>query len=160
MALREDRKINHSEVNYQLNDVAAPGVFLCFKTAGSGSAEGDNQGVVQLASSPSGLTPCGVLLQNFVSIDTTKYHENWHKEEQVVGTNCQFATDGWVVTNMISGTPTLGAKAYLTTNGNVTPTKSATGGLAATPYVGEFQGIKDEAGYVKVAFKLPNSSNA
>ena len=160
MALREDRKVNHTEVNYILDDVAAPGVFLCFKTAGSGSAQGDTQGKVQLAANPSGLVVAGCLMQNFVSIDTTKYHENWHKEEQVVGTNAEFCTDGYVVTDKISGTPTLGAKAYLTTNGQVTPTKSATGGLAATPFVGEFQSIKDEAGYAKVAFKLPNSANA
>lgn len=160
MALREDRKVKHTEVNYILDDVAEPGVFLCFKTAGSGSAQGDTQGRVQLAANPSGLSPVGCLMQNFVSLDTTKYHENWNKEEQVVGTNADIAAEGWVVTNKISGTPTLGAKAYLTTNGQVTPTKSATGGLAATPLVGEFQSIKDETGYAKVAFKFPNAANA
>lgn len=160
MALREDRLIKKTEIHYVLDDVASKGVFLCYKTAGSGSAQGDNQGKVQLASSPSGLYVAGCLMQDFVSLDTTLYHENWHKEQQVVGTNCEMATDGWVVTDKVSGTPTLGAKAYLTTNGQVTPTKSATGGLAATPLVGEFGGIKDESGYVKVIFNLPNSAGA
>lgn len=160
MALREDRLIKKTEVNFVLDDVAEKGVFLCFKTAGSGSAQGDNQGRVQLASNPSGLVVAGGLVQDFVSIDTTKYHENWQKEEQVIGTNCEMIQVGWFVTNKVSGTPTLGAKAYLTTNGQVTPTKSATGGLVATPLVGQFDGIKDESGYVRVSFNLPNAANA
>lgn len=158
MALRPDRVIEMTDGLHTLSDVASKGVVLCFKTAGSGVSMGDSHGVVQLASSASGLRPAGILLQDFVNVDETRFHINWNKEEQEIGDNCDMATRGWVITDKVTGSPTEGNKAYLTDNGVVTPTVSATGGVTATPYVGEFGGLKDELGYVKLRFNFPNGN--
>jgi hypothetical protein len=157
MALTGDMFIEQTDPFHILNDVAAPGVVLCYNTAGSGVALGASRGVCQLAANPSGLKVFGGLLQNFVSIDETRYHRNWHKNEQVVGEPADVLRKGWFVTDKVTGTPTEGNKAYLTSNGVVTPTVSATGGTAATPLVGEFGGSKDENGYVKLIFNLPHA---
>lgn len=155
MAIRPDRVIEMTDCLHVLNDVSSKGVVLCFKTAGSGVALGDSHGIVQLAASPSGLVPAGLLLQDFVNIDETRFHINWNKEEQNIGDYCDMATKGWVVTNQYTGSPVEGNKAYLTANGQVTPTVSATGGTAATPLVGRFMGSPDELGFVKLGFNLP-----
>ncbi len=156
MALYVDRNVEHSDITRILDDVASPGVVLVYKTAGSGSAIGDSAGKTQLlATTPSGQKVHGVLLQNFVSIDETKYHINWHKDEQQVQSPANVMRKGWVITDKVTGTPTDGAPAYLTLSGLVTPTVHATGGVAGSPLVGEFGGVKDEAGYVKLIVNLP-----
>ena len=156
MALRGDRLIIETDITNTLSDVAAPGVVLCYSVAGSGLAIGDTCGASQLAASPSGLKVHGILLNNFVSIDQTRYHKNFQKDEMVVGDKATVLRKGWVITNKVTGTPTgKGDKAYLTTNGQVTPTVSSTGGVVATPLVGEFQGLVDENGYVKLEVNLP-----
>src|ERR1051325_2464186 len=132
MALKGNRYIESTDTSCTLNDVAAPGVVLCYSTAGSGIALGDNAGVTQLAVSPSGLKVHGVLLQNFVDIDQTLYHRNFHKDEQVIGERANVLRRGWVVTDKVTGAPTRGDKAYLTTSGVVPPTVSSTGGTVAT----------------------------
>ncbi len=160
MALKGNRVVEVSDIVMTMNDVAEPGVVLCFETAGSGIALGDSAGTTQLAANPSGLKVHGVLLQNFVDIDQTRYHRNWHKDEQVIGEKANVMTKGWCVTNKLvsGGAPSLGDKAYLTANGEVTPTVSSTGGVAATPLVGRFLGSKDESGYVKLEVNLPNAT--
>lgn len=152
MALKGDRDVLQTDISFTLSDVAERGVVLCYSTAGSGQALGNKAGVATLASNPSGLKPLGMLLQDFVSVDQTKYHRNYHKVEQVLGDNAEIMRKGWVVTNKLSGTPGKGDTAYLTTSGQVTPTN---GGAVATPKVGEFMGGKDEDGYVKVYIDLP-----
>lgn len=156
MALRPDRLLLETDGSCTLSDVAAPGVGVCWHTGGSGEALGFHQGRVQLASNPSGLKFAGILLQNVVNVDETRYHINWNKEEQNIGDNVEVLKKGWVVTNKISGTPTIGSKAYLTTSGQFTPTVSSTGGLVATPYAGQFDSTLDEDGYAKVSVNLPN----
>lgn len=155
MALRGDWYFEADDISLVLNDVAEAGVVLCYDTQGSGSVLGDTAGECQLAADPSGLKPYGVLLQEFVNVDTTLYHLNFHKNEHDIGSPAQVLRRGWVVTDKVTGTPAKGDVAYLTTNGVVTPTMSTTGGVVATPIVGEFGGAKDEAGYVKLIVNLP-----
>lgn len=156
MALRPDRNIEMTDCTNTIPHIASKGVVLCYSTAGSGVALGDSHGVVQLAAAPSGLRVAGVLLQDVVNIDETRFHINWNKEEQNINDFVDVATRGWVHTDKYTGTPTVGNKAYLTVNGTVTPTLSTTGGLVATPLVGEFGGGPDELGFVKLKFNLPN----
>lgn len=157
MALLPDRLIEMSFGDKILNDVAAKGVFLCYSTAGSGAGMGSAAGYVQLAAAPSGLKVAGGLLQDFVDIDETLQHRNFHKEQMVIGDFADVARRGYFTTDKISGTPAVGDKAYLTTNGNVTPTVSATGGVVATPLVGEFGTTKDSNGFARVNFNLPTA---
>jgi hypothetical protein len=166
MALKGDRHELQVDVAYFNNDVSERGVILVYGQGGgsgslasvpsaSGAAMDNAQAVVSLAANPSGLTPAGLLLNNQVNIDQTRQHINFMRDEMIVGGKCALLRQGWVVTNKVTGSPAAGNKAYLTANGNLTPTLSATGGLKATPQVGEFMGALDESGFVKVAVHLP-----
>jgi hypothetical protein len=155
MALKGDRYEFETDISRTCESATERGVVLCGLTAGSGAALGATAGKADLMADPSGKVPAGMLMNDVVSVDETRYHRNFQKDEHKVGERCRLLRKGWVVTNKISGTPTDGATAYLTTNGQVTPTLSATGGLVATPKVGQFRGIKDEDGYAKVDINLP-----
>lgn len=157
MAIRPDRLILEDDSYHTLAATTEKGVGVCYNAAGSGTALGDRQGTLQVAASPSGLVFAGILLQDFVNVDETRFHINWNREEQQSGDNAQVMTKGWVVTNKVTGAPSEGSRAYLTVNGTFTPTVSATGGVAATPVAGEFGSSVDESGYVKIKINLPNA---
>lgn len=131
------------------------GAIVCYNVAGSGIGQGDSAGSVQLASNPSGLVPAGIILHEVANTDETLYHRNFHKEQTLVGERCVVGRKGRWTTNKVSGSPTPGQTAYLTTSGSVTPTVSSTGGLAATPKVGQFKTSKDQNGYVTIELNLP-----
>jgi hypothetical protein len=155
MALKADRYEFETDITKTCESVAERGVVLVNLTAGSGVAIGESAGKADLVANPSGYTVAGVLLNDVVSTDQTKFHINYHKDETKAGARCRLLKKGWVITNKVTGTPTNGATAYLTTSGVVTPTVSSTGGLAATPKVGQFDSIKDENSYVKLTVNLP-----
>lgn len=166
MALKGDRREIEVDVSFFNNDVAERGVVLVYGPGGgsgtglpggSGASLDDANAVVSMAGNPSGLRPAGLLLNNQVSIDQTRQHINFQRDEMIVGGKCAIMRRGWVVTNKITGNPVAGNKAYLTSNGNVTPTVSSTGGTAATPYVGEFMSGLDADGYAKVEVSLPQA---
>jgi hypothetical protein len=155
MALKPDRLILEYEIGMTCDTATERGVVLVLGTSGSGVAVGDSANAATLASNASGKIPVGMLLNDVVDIDTTRYHINFHKDETLINNRCAMGRKGYVVTNKISGTPAVGDTAYLTSNGQLTPTVSSTGGTAATPKFGKFESIKDENGYVKVSFNLP-----
>lgn len=155
MALKGDRIVIDTDITLNCLSVAERGVVLVHKTAGSGVALGSFAGAADLVANPSGFKVAGVLMNDVVNIDETRFHRNYHKSEMLVGERCNLLKKGRVVTNMVTGTPTAGDIAYITTSGNVTPTVSATGGLVATPKVGVFAGAKDENGYVALEVNLP-----
>lgn len=157
MALKGDRHIVQTDISFTLSDVAERGVVVMYNGSGSGAALGDNAGTVTLlAANSSGNKPAGLLLNDFVNIDETVQHRNFHKDQMVLGDRCTLLRKGWVVTNKITGTPTVGATAYVAASGLLTPNKHAVGGVAMTPPCGEFMSIKDESGYAKVAIELPS----
>lgn len=156
MALKPDRNVLETDISLVCNDVVEKGTILVYSTAASGVGI-YTPGVATVVSNPSGYKVAGVTLANFVNIDQTRYHRNWHKDEQVLGEKAPLIRKGFVVTNMIvasPGTITAGAKAYLSTDGKLTATVSATGGEVATPLVGTFATSKDENGYAKVFINL------
>ena len=155
MALKPDRMPLQYNIHLICNDEAPAGSMLCYSTGGSGVSLGDSAGYCQLATNPSGLYPAGVLELDFVEVDETLHHRNWHSVDQAPGEPAPLITKGWVVTDLIVGTPAAGATAYLGATGYFYATKSATGGIAATPIVGQFEGIKDADGYVKVSINIP-----
>lgn len=153
--LRPDRNVIEADAHsFTLSDVAERGVGLCYSTAGSGAVIGTTHGVVTLKADPSGSKFAGILLNDFVDIDETRYHVNWHKEEQVIGDVPNVLRKGWVYTDKLKSgdTPTVGDAAYLTANGTFTKTSL---GAVATPLAGEFGGKKDEDGFVKINIDLP-----
>jgi hypothetical protein len=155
MALKGDRIVIVDDISLTCESATARGVGLCYKTGGSGVALGDKAGQADLYANPSGQTPAGVLLNDVVNVDVTRYHMNFHKDETLISNRCVILKKGRITTDQISGTPTVGNTAYLTTNGQFTPTVSSTGGLVATPKVGQFVGSKDEAGFACIDINLP-----
>jgi hypothetical protein len=156
MALKGERVILETDITLTCQSATNRGVVLCYKTSGSGVNLGESAGAADLMANPSGFVPAGLLLGDVVNIDLTRYHLNFHKDEVQVGMRVNLLRKGRVTIDGISGTPAVGDTAYLTTNGNLTNTLSATGGLKATPKVGQFQSIKDENGFATVDINLPN----
>lgn len=153
--LKADRVVIETDITLTCESAAEHGVVLCHKTAGSGTGMGDLAGKADLYSSPSGKKVAGLLMGDVVDVDLTRYHLNFHKDEVAVGGRVCLLRKGTVVTDQVTGTPTMGSPAYLTADGVLTPTVSATGGTVATPKVGEFKGGVDEAGFVRVDINLP-----
>lgn len=158
MALQEGR--SHDivwDISNILNDVAEAGVVVCYKAAnpGSGEALGNTAGQVTLLTNPSGAVPAGVLMAPFANVDQTLQILNWHKDEHDLGDPAPLCLRGYIVTNKIIGTPSVGNVAYLSSSGNFNPVKEANGGTVATPPVGRFLSPKDENGYAKIHVNLP-----
>jgi len=166
MAMRPERKVLMSEVRY----VAATGAgnaeggdMLCRSANGSGALlNGSLNGVrpsVTRAANPSGQIPVGALVGGVLdpSFDETINIRNWNKQLQKVGEPVELISKGWFTTNSYVGSPTAGANAYLSSSGKYTPTVHATGGLVATPLVGQFDSAPDEDGYVQITVELPRT---
>lgn len=161
MALKRDRDILQSDISWFMNEVATRGGVAAVSLGGSGVAL-DNQGsptsprpLVTYSASPSGARPIGILLNDVVSVDTTRFHVNFHKDEVAKPGKVTLMKKGWVLTNNIVGNPTPGAEAFLIGSGNVTATFNTIGGLAASPRIGIFASSKDENGYAKLEVNLP-----
>lgn len=156
MALKGDRHELQTDISSICNDVVVKGQFLFYKTAGSGIDLDDSQNVVTLltGTNVSGNVPAGLVLNNTVSIDTTRQHVNFMKDEMIVGQHVTLLRQGWVVTDQIipGTTPTAGDKAYVGYSGMVTNFKNASNYVGP---VGEFMGLKDPDGFAKLAVHVP-----
>lgn len=123
-------------------------------SAGSGVALGDTANKCNYAVDPSGAItkPLGVLLQDIVSVDTTKYHVNQHKNVAQSGQRVTLVRRGWVVTDMIASvTPAAGDPAYLAASGKITNVQAAD---ALPKQVGRFETKKDQDGFAKVFINI------
>lgn len=157
MALKGDMTVLDVDISRSCSTVAERGTILFKKTAGSGVALGDSAGVCELlAANTSGNKVHGMLWSaDVVNVDQTRYHLNFQKDEVIINGKVGVVRKGRLTTNKVTGTPTDGATAYAVASGLVSPTVDAVGGIAMTPKVGEFIGIKDENGYVTVDLDLP-----
>lgn len=152
MALKGDRQVVDVDISFFMDEVAERGGIASYSTVGSGAALDQSQALVTYSTTQSGNVPVGLLMNDMVNIDLTRQHINWHKDEMQKGGKVCLLRRGWVVTNMIQGTPVAKSRAYLSNSGFVSPT--FTNGLA-TPFVGEFMTAKDEDGYAKLFVNLP-----
>lgn len=156
MALKGERVELETDISLTMASIATRGVTVCYKTMGSGVALGNSAGVADLYASASGNKVVGILMNDVVNVDQTKYHKNFHKDETILNERCRILRKGRVTTNAVTGTPVgNGDTAYLTANGVLTPTLSTTGGLVATPKVGVFVSKLDADGYATVDVNLP-----
>lgn len=151
MALKPDRYERSTDIRWFMDAVAERGGVVSIKTTGSGGYPGQTLNVAEYKADPSGAKPLGFLVQDVVDFDTNRQHENFFKGgyQQRKGTKVCLVTDGFLTTNMIIGTPTAGADAFLAASGNISPTQ-ATG----APKVGTFDTTKDQDGYAQVTIKL------
>jgi hypothetical protein len=155
MAILADRQIDAVELGYFLNEVSVKGKLVSVKTAGSGVAMDNVNNVATVAASSSGQLPLGMLINEFVSVDLTRFPINWHKDQSVSGDKATVMTKGWAVTDQVIGTPSAGHFAVLSSSGNVT--NLAPGGAwneVANPKVGRFRSTLDSNGFAKVYIDL------
>jgi hypothetical protein len=152
MALRPDRDYAEvTDISNFWSEVAAQntqekGGIACVETAGSGVALDDVTNVVQYADSASGAVPKGVLLQDVnPPMSTTRDFKNFANMEVRPGEKVTLLRKGWLVTDMIDGTPVVGGGAYVGSSGLI----SATSGTASAR-IGRWETTLDADGFAKV----------
>jgi hypothetical protein len=151
MALKSDRVEAYTDISFFCNDASAErGVVVVHSTGGSGVAMDDSLAVVTVSASQSGTKPVGLLLNDVVSLDLTRQHINWHKDEVQTGSKVTLLRQGQVTTNMVvSGvSPTIGEDAYYGANGKLTNVSTN------SVKVGRFLSVKDADGYIKVDINI------
>lgn len=153
MALKKDRNLQDTAVEYFMNEVAARGGVVSVSTGGSGAALDSSVNLVTYAANPSGRVPVGFLLCDMVNKDLTQTHLNYFKEEVQRGGKVTLCRKGWVVTDFIYPgiSPTAGQTAFLGHSGFLHNSQV----IAQWPAVGRFDTSKDEEGYCKVSINLP-----
>jgi hypothetical protein len=153
MALKGDRWEFYTDISYFCDAATERGVVLVHSSSGSGIALDQTAAVVTLPGTgvTTALKPAGLLMNDMVEYDATRYHLTGLKDEMKVGGKCTLLKRGWVVTNMLATgiTPTAGDVAYLAPNGKIT---NAT--TNSPPAIGKFLSGKDENGYAKVEVDL------
>lgn len=155
MALKGDRTETIQDISCFMNETATRGGLAFLSTATSGiGLDGSAQLVTYTYAS--GKAPLGILMNDMVNVDQTKYHINQYKDEVQRGGKVRILRDGWVVTNMIypGHTPTAGALAYASNSGYIAT--SLVHPEARNFAIGTFDTTKDEDGYARVYVKLPN----
>jgi hypothetical protein len=149
MALKPDRVELLTDISFFMNTTATRGGVVSAVTAGSGVSMDDANAVVAYAANPSGAKPIGVLLNDVVNLDLTRQHINWHKDEIQKGGKVTVLRQGQVTTNLVAGTPTAGADAYVAASGNVSTTQAA-----GAVKIGQFLSAVDADGYAKLSVNL------
>lgn len=147
MAIKQDCRILLDNIQYKCDATGVKGLILAYSGSGSNSIHQDGAGylvTVPGTGSQSGVLPAGLLLEDVVSQDETRFPLNRYKLETRVGGKVRLLKKGYVWTDKIKSgdTPSQGAAAYLAPNGEVTTT-SATG----VAQVGTFGGRKDSDGF-------------
>jgi len=149
MALKGDRNELDTDISFFINETAEKGQFMSISTAGSGSAMDNSSAVVTAKADASGALFAGVILNDVVNIDQSRYHINWQKDEVQLGGKVTLLRKGFIVTDQVTGTPTAGQDCYLADSGNCSASADGT-----SPKIGQFLSIKDAAGFAKVAVNV------
>jgi hypothetical protein len=149
MALKPDRVELLTDISFFMNTTATRGGVVSASSAGSGVSMDDANAVVAYAANPSGAKPIGILLNDVVDLDLTRQHINWHKDEVQKGGKVTVLRQGQVTTNLVAGTPTAGADAYVAASGNISTTQAA-----GAVKIGQFLSAVDADGYAKVSVNL------
>lgn len=154
MALKGDRHILYDSIQFFCSDVAERGVILVFSGSGASGVDLNNtSALVTLpgTGSVSGLKAAGLLLNDIVDVDLTKYKLNQFKDEVKIGGKVWLLKKGYVYTNKLKSgdTPGQGDTAYLAPSGEISTTSTN------AAVVGKFVGKKDQNGYVQVEIDLP-----
>ena len=148
MALKPDRIEAYTDISFFMNSTGERGAIVVHVSGGSGVSMDDANATVEYAANQSGTKPAGLLLNDVVSLDLTRQHINWHKDEVQIGSKVTLLRQGQVTTNRVTGTPTIGADAYYTASGVLTTTSTN------STKVGRFLSTKDADGYIKVDINI------
>lgn len=146
MALKPNRHEHRTDISYFMNVTSERGVIVVHDTGGSGAAMDSAKALVKIPSAGvSGTKPAGLLLCDVVNYDLTRQHINFHKDEVQKGGKVVLLREGFVVTDQVSGTPTIGAVAYYNKLGEVSATNPGN-----STAIGRFLSVPDSDGYVKL----------
>lgn len=153
MALKGERRILLDNINYRCNVATERGVILVH--SGSGANEVSPDDLLHLVTLPgtgsvSGLVPAGLLLNDFVTQDETRFPLNRYKSEERTGGKAHMLKKGTVWTdNVKSGdVPTQGLSAYLAPSGEVSTTSTN------AALIGKFGSRKDADGFVMLEVNI------
>ena len=151
MALRPDRNELQTDLSFFMNETAERGIVVVHTGQGSGAAMDDAAATVAIpAGTDLGRHPAGLLLNDVVNLDLTRQHINFAKDEVQQGGKVLLLRRGFVVTNMISGSISLGEQAYFHVNGELTSSSVYSGSTA----VGRWLSKKDADGFAKVDINI------
>jgi hypothetical protein len=152
MALKPDRRILDTRIDYFMNAVAEDGGVPVIANIGSGASMDNALQTATYAANPSGRVALGILLNNVVNKDLVKTHLNFYRDEVQVGGKVTILEKGYVVTDFLVPGLTIsgGQTAYLGASGRLTNTQAN-----SAPVVGRFETNVDEDGFVKVSVNLP-----
>jgi len=158
MALKADRYEKATDIShfYSAGAVTRGGVVVLDNVNASGAAMDQAANKVKYKQATPSDVVRGILLNDVVDKDQTQTHLDIYKNEVPLNGKVTILTEGYVVTNKITGTPAPGDPAYAdsATAGNLTNTADdaeASGNLR----VGRFDTNKDADGYAKVSVNLP-----
>jgi hypothetical protein len=159
MALKSDRYEESTDISFfYVAGTGTRGGVACLDILNaSGAAMDQGNNTVSYQQATATKVPAGVLLNDVVDKDLTRTKLNEYKDEVQKGGKVTLLTRGWIVTNMVTGSPVPGDVAYAcnVTAGNFSTVASnaqASGNLAC----GRFMSRKDADGYAKVYVNLPN----
>ena len=101
MALKSDRNELQTDISFFMNETATRGGIVTLSAGGSGAALDQGAALVTYTAASCGV-PMGVLLNDMVSLDLTRQHINFHKDEVQKGGKVTILRKGWVVTSNIA----------------------------------------------------------
>jgi hypothetical protein len=153
MALKGDRIVVHAVVDYFMNQPAERGGVAVISTIASGVAMDNALQTVHYSTTSSAVKAVGVLLNDVVDIDLSRWHLNEHKDEVPKGSKVTLVKIGQITTDYLvsgititstSNTAYVGAEGRFT---NVPPGGGAT--------VGTFDTAKDSEGFARISVNIP-----
>ena len=152
MALRPDRNELQTDLSFFMNETAERGLVVVHSSQGSGAAMDDSSAVVAIPTQATlaASHPAGLLLNDVVDLDLTRQHINFAKDEMQKGGKELLIRRGFVVTDQISGSITLGELAYFHVNGQLTSATAYSGSTA----IGRWLSKKDADGFAKVDINI------
>lgn len=131
-----------------LAGVVSAGSGVALDDPGS-SGTGPGQGgvnTVDYVADPSGVQAVGALLHSIEAKPTDDLaRRNYHNGSQWPSDPVSLMRRGWLVTDMITGSPVAGADAYLGASGYFSTTQAS-----GAPTVGRFETTADADGFAKV----------
>ena len=151
MALRPDRNELQTDLSFFMNETAERGLIVIHEGHGSGAAMDDSGATVAIPGAADlAKHPAGLLLNDVVDLDLTRQHINFAKDEMQKGGKVLLLRRGFVVTDQISGSITLGELAYFHVNGQLTSATAYSGSTS----VGRWLSKKDADGFAKVDINI------
>ena len=146
MALKPDRVEHLTDLSFFMDTIATRGQIVTHSTEGSGASMDDSSAVVIVATGTGDLA-AGLLLNDVVSLDLTRQHINFAKDEVQKGSKVLLLRRGTVVTDNLAGTAAAGAKAYFDSSAKITS-------VAGSQQIGRFLSKKDADDYAKVEINI------